>query len=85
MSLLTGMAAVDKINSWKASGEFHHATFRQQGARSDLYVYLKKTNGFNGFDLAKLSLSSWDEPSVWESAQAAVSSTGYSVGSYGRG
>ena len=77
--------ALAELNRIMKSGEFHHATIRQQGSRTDLNVYVKSENGFNGYNLARLALSSWSAPETWTNALDAISQTGYSVGSYGRG
>jgi hypothetical protein len=74
------MNTLDRLKELKATGEFHHATARQQGSRTDLFIYRKEDNGFNGF--------AWDcSTSSWNDDYKAVNDliTGLHVGHYGAG
>ena len=63
------------------ANEFHHATARQQGSRTDLYIYRKDADGFRGFS-QDCSTSSWN-PEEYASCNKLIS--GIHVGSYGGG
>jgi hypothetical protein len=65
-----------------ASGEFHHATYRDMGSIWEgLYIYARDPNGFNGFALT----ACFPKGEQAEQAHAIVRHTGISVGAYGQG
>jgi hypothetical protein len=73
---------LEQLKELKASGEFHHATYRNVGTLWEgLYIYVKY-NGLRGF--APAGCFSKDNPAL-DAAYDVVRGTGISVGSYGRG
>lgn len=72
------MFTVQMLKDLIASGEFHHATYRDYGTIWEgLYIYKKQDNRFNGFTLAgRFDKDECDE------AYAVVRSTGVYEGSY---
>lgn len=71
---------VARLEELQVTGEYHHATARQQGSRTDLYIYRKEDNGFNGYCL-DCSTSSWRDD--YDEVNSMIS--GINVGSFGRG
>lgn len=72
-----------ELKALLASGEFHHATYRNQGTLWEgLHIYRRSEKGFRGFDHA--AIIGKDSPHLAE-AERMVSHTGVSVGSYGNG
>lgn len=65
------------------SGDFHHATYRNQGTLWEgLWIYKKSDTGFNGYEpVANFSKSSPD----CDAAHEICAGTGISLGSYGQG
>jgi len=65
------------------TNEFHHASYRDIGTIWEgWHVYVKDTNGFNGFLL--VGCIGKNHPEI-EQAYQLLRNTGYSVGSYGNG
>lgn len=72
---------IQQLKDLMASGEFHHATYRNHGTLWEgLHIYKKEDNKFNGFTRAGMFPK--DEH---EEAYAIVRHTGVSVGSRGNG
>lgn len=74
---------IESLMELLASGQFHHATYRNQGTLWEgLWVYRKSETGFRGFESAGFFHR---ESALREGAEALVAHTGISLGSYGRG
>lgn len=72
---------IDELKTLQASGEFHHATYRNQNSLWEgLHIYRKSETGFRGFEHVGAFLK--NNPDL---QQAESLCTGVSVGSYGRG
>lgn len=72
-----------ELKALRASGEFHHATYRNHGTLHEgLWVYRKSATGFRGFELEGAFLKGDPELAA---AEAEVRGTGVSVGAYGEG
>jgi hypothetical protein len=73
---------LDELRALLASGEFHHATYRNQGSLWEgLWIY-KGYDGLRGFHPA--GCFGKDSPDL-PAAEALVRGTGISVGAYGAG
>jgi hypothetical protein len=76
---------LEQLKALRASGKFHHATYREIGkVWEGLYIYEKDATGFRGFLLAGAFNKSMD-PEGLRAAEAEVAGTGVSVGAYGNG
>lgn len=74
--------SLQELKDLMASGEFHHATFRDRGTLWEgLWIY-RKFDGLRGFEPAGAFLKGNVDA---EKAYKLVRGTGISVGSYGRG
>ncbi len=79
---------VDELKALQASGQFHHATYKDVGKCCEgLYIYVRATEvegGFRGFKLAGSFNNYWRSPnSECETAMQLI--RGLHVGSYGNG
>ncbi len=73
---------ITELKALVDSGEFHHATYRNQGSIWEgLYIY-KRYHGLRGFDVAGQFGKGSAELSA---AHDLVAHTGVSVGEYGGG
>lgn len=76
-------ASIETLRVLLASGEFHHATYRNQGTLWEgLHYYKRSESGFRGFEHAGTIFKS--DPSL-ETAFELTRGTGISVRSYGNG
>lgn len=74
---------IDTLRALLASGEFHHATYRDLGTVWEgLWVYRKDGDGFRGY-VPATSVGK-DDPDLDEAFRL-CSGTGISVGKYGGG
>jgi hypothetical protein len=65
------------------SGEFHHATYRNEGTLWEgLWFYRRKPDGFRGYEVAGCILK--DDQSL-DDAYRLIGGTGISRGSFGNG
>jgi len=72
---------INDLKALIASGEFHHATYRNQGTLWEgLHIYKKENNGFNGFTHAGMF-----PKEEHDEAYNLVRHTGVSLGSRGNG
>ena len=72
-----------ELRNLKASGQFHHATYRDHGRLWEgLWVYRNASNGFRGYEPAGCFYK--DSPEL-DAAYAEVRGAGVSVGAYGEG
>ena len=75
--------AIADLKALVESGEFHHATYRNQGTLWEgLHIYKRDPNGFRGYSLVDSFLK--DSPEL-EAAYELTRGTGISVGSFGQG
>lgn len=76
---------LEMLKTMLSDGTFHHATDRNIGPSlwNGWYIYKKETNGFNNFvpTCSFCGATKEQEAQVYE----LVRSTGYSLGSYGKG
>jgi hypothetical protein len=76
---------IDELKQLQASGEFHHATYRDIGkCWEGLYIYRRGPNGFRGFTLAG-SFNNYHRARNAECEAAMDLIKGLHVGSYGNG
>lgn len=74
------MRPIEELQGLLASGEFHHATYRDQGTLWEgLHFYKKDGAGFRGFTHAGIIPKG--DPDL-DTAHNLVRHTGVSVGSY---
>jgi hypothetical protein len=77
---------IPELKELKASGEFHHATYRNIGTLHEgLYIYRRSADGFHGYKLAGAFNKMLDGQKLIDEAYTLVRETGVSVGSFGRG
>lgn len=77
------MTALEVLEDLLATGEFHHATYRDRDTLWEgLHIYRRSATGFRGFDHATAILKS--DPDL-ERAFSLVRGTGISLGAYGKG
>lgn len=77
------MNELDILRELLATGQFHHATYRNRGTLWEgLWIYRKSDTGFRGFDVATAFYKS--DPNL-DAAYELVRGTGISVGAYGQG
>ena len=77
------MRQIDVLRALLASGEFHHATYRNQGTVWEgLHFYRRSESGFRGYDHA--GCVGKNDPDL-DAAHDLVAHTGISVGCYGGG
>jgi hypothetical protein len=75
---------IEQLKELLASGEFHHATYRNQGTLWEgLHIYRKKEDGFLGYTHSGIIFGK-NDPDLEEAYQL-VRHTGVSVGAYGSG
>jgi hypothetical protein len=80
------MSELDKLKALLASGEFHHATYRDHGRLFEgLHFYRKADEGFRGFVHAGIISKRYDTAADLQEAEELVRHTGVSVGAYGEG
>lgn len=74
---------IDELKALKASGRFHHATYRDIGTIWEgLYIYANSHYGLHAFELE----GCFGKDNVeLEAAYDVVRSSGVSVGAYGNG
>lgn len=73
---------VNELKELRASGQFHHATYRNQGSIWEgLYIY-RRYDGLRGFDVA--GVFGKNDPNL-DAAYDIVRDSGVSVGSFGNG
>lgn len=78
------MDQLERLKALMASGQFHHATYRNQGTLWEgLWIYRKSTNGFRGFETSGICFRK-DDPNL-DAAYDLLRGTGISLGAYGRG
>lgn len=78
-------ASLEALKALLASGEFHHATYRNFGTLWEgLYFYRRDVNAARGFELAGAVNARMDADAMVE-AESLVRATGVSVGAYGQG
>lgn len=76
------MITIEMLMELLASGQFHHATYRNQGTIWEgLWIYQKSETGFRGFEAVGFF---GRQTAHLEQAEQLVSHTGVSLGSYGR-
>lgn len=76
-------AEYEALRALLAAGEFHHATYRNQGTLWEgLWIYRKSLDGFRGYDVA--TCISKGSPDL-DAAIELLRGTGMSLGAYGRG
>ena len=75
------MTIVD-LKMLQTAGKFHHATYRQDGLWTGLWVYEKAADGFRGYKPAGAFFK--DDPALPD-AEALVRGSGISLGAYGHG
>lgn len=74
---------LDALKQLLTNGEFHHATYRNQGTLWEgLHVYRCSKTGFRGFE--GVGYFPKNDPDL-DAAHSLVAHTGISVGSFGRG
>ena len=79
------MTSLEQLKALLASGEFHHATVRQNGNLHDgLWFYRVSPASPRGFEVAGCVNARTDAADVDE-AYRVVAHTGISAGSYGNG
>lgn len=81
------MAKLDDLRELLASGQFHHATYRNQGTLWEgLWIYRKDETGFDRGSGPFVPAFAFfkDEPEL-DAAHELVRQTGVSLGSYGQG
>jgi hypothetical protein len=77
------MMTLEMLQALRDSGEFHHATYRNQGTLWEgLHIYRRDADGFRGF--SHCGMIPKDDPTL-DAAYAIVRNTGVSLGAYGRG
>ena len=66
------------------TGNFHHATYRNQGTIWEgLWIYAKEPNGFRGYSVVGCFNAS--NPDSLREAENLCRGTGISLGAYGQG
>lgn len=76
---------LEALKTLLASGEFHHATYRDRGTVWEgLWFYKKDPDGFRGYSVAGCINANIDADAIDE-AHDLVKHTGISVDSYGNG
>ena len=74
---------LDELRALLASGDFHHATYRNGGTLWEgLHIYAKRTDGFRGYAHCGAFLR---DDNTLKDAEELVRGTGVSVGAYGQG
>lgn len=74
---------IQKLNQLMQSGQFHHATYRNQGTLWEgLHIYTRAGDGCRGFTHAGVFLKNDAE---LPQAEEILRGTGISVGAYGQG
>lgn len=77
------MTNLESLRALLESGQFHHATYRNQGTLWEgLWIYGKSEGGFGGYEPLLTFLA--NDPDL-ERAHDMVRHTGVSVGSFGNG
>lgn len=75
---------LSELKTLRESGEFHHATYRNQGTLWEgLHIYCKDSDGFRGF--RSVGFFSPSNRETLALAEDMVRGTGISVGAYGQG
>jgi hypothetical protein len=76
---------IEELKQLQASGEFHHATYRNVGkCWEGLYIYKRDPDGFRGFSLAG-SFNNYYRQRNPECEKAMELVRGLHVGSFGNG
>lgn len=74
---------IDALKALVDSGEFHHATYRNQGTLWEgLWFYKRSEAGFRGYEIVGCILK--DDPDL-EDGWRLVKGTGVSLGCFGEG
>ena len=73
---------IDDLKTLQADGKFHHATYRQVGLWTGLWVYEKAAGGFRGYKPVGAFFK--NDPTL-PAAEALVRGSGVSLGAYGHG
>jgi len=77
------MTKLEQLQALLASGEFHHATYRNHGTLWEgLWIYRRQADGFRGYVPAFAFQKA--DPDL-DAAFALTAKTGISVGAYGNG
>ena len=73
---------IQELRALRATGKFHHATYRYDGLWEGLWIYQKSKTGFRSFEPAGCFYK--DDPDL-DAAHRVIADTGVSLGSYGQG